>query len=190
VDWITGLTLTNSGLWGSGSTSQSGVRIMKHSKETKRKISVAMKGKKKPWLSKRNKDPKFIEKMRRSLTGRKLSRKHRKSLSRVLRNKPKPWQIGEKNYFWQGGKSIEPYSVDWTETLKRSIRERDNYTCQLCGKPQGEKAHPVHHIDYNKKNQNPENLITLCLHCHNLTQTKRDYWTNYFNEKQRLRKSF
>ena len=27
---------------------------------------------------------------------------------------------------------FEPYSVDWTETLKKAIRERDHYTCQLC----------------------------------------------------------
>jgi len=52
------------------------------------------------------------------------------------------------------------YSVDWTKTLRRSIRERDHYICQLCGEQQGDYAFDIHHIDYNKKNCNPNNLIT------------------------------
>ena len=87
---------------------------------------------------------------------------------------------GEKNHFWQGGKSFEPYSVDWTETLKRSIRERDKYTCQLCGEPQGDIAHCIHHIDYNKLNSNTDNLITLCRSCHQKTNFNREYWKKYF----------
>ena len=87
---------------------------------------------------------------------------------------------GEKSPMWKGGISFEPYSTDWTETLRKSIRERDHYTCQLCSKPQGDKAHCVHHIDYNKKNSNPENLITLCVSCNFKVNTNRDYWTKYF----------
>jgi len=88
---------------------------------------------------------------------------------------------GTKHYNWQGGKSLEPYTVDWTRTLRRSIRERDEYTCQLCGRHQEDKAFCVHHIDYDKKNCSPSNLITLCVHCHNKTNTNRNYWTEYFN---------
>lgn len=89
----------------------------------------------------------------------------------------------EKHYNWQGGISNNPYSVDWTETLRRSIRERDNYICQLCSKLQGDIALPVHHIDYNKQNCNPNNLITLCANCHCKTNFNREYWTKYFNKK-------
>ena len=89
-------------------------------------------------------------------------------------------QRGKNGNNWQGGISYEPYSVDWTKTLKRSIRQRDKYTCQLCGK---EPATIVHHIDYNKKNSNPINLITLCQNCHGKTNKNRDYWTNYFNQQ-------
>lgn len=40
--------------------------------------------------------------------------------------------IGENHPNWKGGITHLPYSVDWTETLRRSIRERDHYICQLC----------------------------------------------------------
>jgi hypothetical protein len=84
--------------------------------------------------------------------------------------------------FWQGGKSFEKYTVDWTETLKISIRERDKYTCRICGKHQGDKAFIVHHIDYNKKNCNSDNLITLCASCHSKTNTKRIFWIDFFKQ--------
>lgn len=77
---------------------------------------------------------------------------------------------GEKNGNWQGGISFEPYSLDWTETLRRSIRERDHYTCQLCGELQSDRAFDVHHKNYDKKDCNPNNLITFCHRCHMLKQ--------------------
>ena len=36
------------------------------------------------------------------------------------------------------------------------------------------------HIDYNKLNCNPNNLISLCRKCHMKTNSNRDYWINYF----------
>jgi hypothetical protein len=83
---------------------------------------------------------------------------------------------GENHWNWLGGKSKEKYTLDWTETLRRSIRERDNYICLICSLPQGDIAHDVHHIDYDKKNCNPNNLITLCHKCHQYTNGRRDYW--------------
>jgi len=83
---------------------------------------------------------------------------------------------GEKSGMWKGGTSYEPYSIDWTKTLKRSIRERDHYICQICSM----EGHQVHHIDYNKKDCNPNNLITLCRRCHSLTNNNRESWINYF----------
>jgi len=85
----------------------------------------------------------------------------------------------DKCTFWQGGKSFEPYSIDWTRTLRRSIRERDNYLCMICLKY----GYDVHHIDYNKKNCNPDNLITLCRGCHMKTNLNRSKWIAYFKRK-------
>jgi len=91
---------------------------------------------------------------------------------------------GENHYNWKGGTSREPYSIDWRNTLKRSIRERDKYTCQLCGKQQEDIAFCVHHIDYDKKNCSPDNLITLCYKCHSKTNHNREYWIKYFQSNR------
>ena len=92
------------------------------------------------------------------------------------------YQSGVNHWNWQGGLSFEPYSTDWTATLKRSIRERDHYVCRLCGALQGDIAFDVHHIFYNKKDCNPEHLITLCRKCHIKTNHNRNYWIKYFND--------
>ena len=89
------------------------------------------------------------------------------------------WCAGEKHPNWKGGQSIT-YPIDWTKTLRRSIRERDKYTCKVCGKQQTDRAFCIHHIDYNKENCNPDNLITLCLSCHIKTNYQRDKWKTYF----------
>jgi hypothetical protein len=83
---------------------------------------------------------------------------------------------GKNNPMWRGGITFEEYGFEWTYVLKESIRIRDKYTCQICGV----KAKVVHHIDYNKKNCNPNNLITLCKKCHGKTNSKREYWKQYF----------
>lgn len=116
------------------------------------------------------------------LKGRKLSETTKKKMSLS--------RIGNKNWNWKGGISFEPYSLDWTMTLKRSIRERDKYTCQICGKQQEDRAFDVHHIDYNKQNCNPNNLITLCHKCHLATNINRDYWKKdliqFIRQQERL----
>jgi hypothetical protein len=38
----------------------------------------------------------------------------------------------------------------------------------------------IHHIDYDKKNCNPDNLIALCHSCHMQTNHHREFWKNYF----------
>jgi len=97
--------------------------------------------------------------------------------------------LGEKNpmfrekcNFWKGGESFVEYSFNWTETLRRSIRERDNYTCAVCKKIQSDTAFHVHHIDYVKTNCNPDNLITLCCSCHLRTNYNRKYWYSFFKK--------
>lgn len=94
---------------------------------------------------------------------------------------------GSDSPHWQGGNLL--YPQEWTDDLRESIRERDHYTCQIpeCGLHQDElkglhRKLPVHHIDYNKDNLDPKNLITLCASCHMKTNHNREYWTNYFKE--------
>jgi len=157
----------------------------KTTEETKQKLSQIRKGKKK--------SREWIEKIRKANKGKKRSQKVKNNISQSLKGKG----IGKKNSMWgkrgklspnwQGGKSFEPYTTDWTEDLKESIRKRDKYVCQLCGIHQDElsnefcKKLDVHHIDYQKDNLNPNNLISLCHRCHGKTNSNRDYWINYFN---------
>jgi hypothetical protein len=138
-------------------------------KEWNQKIAKALIGNKN---GSKTRSPEWKEKIRVALNGHKVSEATRKKQS----DKAK-LRTGEKSTNWQGGKSFEKYTVDWTQTLKRAIRERDNYVCQICGK---EPSTHVHHIDYNKKNCNPENLITLCVSCHSKTNNHRNDWIKYF----------
>ena len=151
----------------------------KHSEETKRKMSISNTGIKKPMVSLALTGKKRPEEVKRkvslSLLGHTVSDCTKKKLSEA--NK------GEKSYLWKGGISFESYTINWTETLRRSIRERDHYTCQLGGEIQGNVAFSVHHIDYNKKNCDPKNLITLCRKCHAKTNQNREYWKKFFGEK-------
>ena len=117
------------------------------------------------------------EKIIKSLTGRICSTETRKKIAEA--------QSGDKSINWKGGIAYQPYPDDWNETLRNSVRQRDGYTCQECGIHQDElggrlKKLDVHHIDYNKDNLDPNNLITLCKSCHSKTNNNRDYWINYF----------
>ncbi len=91
---------------------------------------------------------------------------------------------GENHVFWLGGKSFEPYTKEFNEQMKYLIRMKDGFTCQLCGIPESETTTnlPIHHIDYNKKNSMPSNLISLCNICNPKVNRNRDYWTAYFRD--------
>lgn len=98
----------------------------------------------------------------------------------VSSSRYKTWK-NNPNWLWWITNS--GYSVDWTMTLKRSIRERDKYTCQICWEQQWDKCHAVHHIDYNKHNCDPINLITLCNSCHMKTNTNRENRIIFFSDR-------
>jgi hypothetical protein len=170
------------------------------SEATKQKISKANKGKPKSEehkfkLSETHKgklisvDTKF--KISKALKGRLVSEETKQKMSEANKGKPKSEvtklemsiaQRGENHPNWQGGITNDPYSNDWTDTLKESIRQRDLYTCQECGITQDKlnKKLSVHHIDYNKENLNPTNLISLCRSCHAKTNYNRIQWYEYF----------
>ena len=162
---------------------------MSCSEETKQKLSESLKGRI-AW----NKDKCL------SLEHRyKLSENHKGMLdkhhSEETRRKISEAQKGEKGYWfgifsekhpnWQGGKSFEPYSIEFNEELKNQIRAKDGYKCAECGfsEEQLEYALSIHHIDYDKENNNPNNLISLCKSCHAQTNFDRNDWTEYFQNK-------
>lgn len=70
---------------------------------------------------------------------------------------------GEKNPRYLHGKANLPYPTDWLQVSRR-VRDRDGHTCVICSTKQGNLD--VHHIDMDKSNNAPENLISLCRPCH------------------------
>jgi hypothetical protein len=152
----------------------------KNPEEAKRNISKAEKGK-----------PKSEEtrgKMSEKAKNRKDSLETRRKKSEVGKGEKNPMfgKTGEKHPNWQGGISNEPYTYDF-KRISKKIRKRDNHTCQLCNEQilqqTKKKFLTAHHIDYNKKNNDDRNLITLCNLCNISVNTSREEWTEFFQDK-------
>jgi len=89
---------------------------------------------------------------------------------------------GAEHWNWQGGISAGEYPLGWTITFKEQIRYRDGYKCQICGCSEVENCRrlSIHHIDYDKDNLHPDNLVSLCIRCHTKTNHNREYWKGVF----------
>jgi len=90
-----------------------------------------------------------------------------------LKGKKHPWYIH--------GEGYRGYSYKFM-SLRPKILKKDNYTCQKCNQ-YGTKGHNIltcHHIDYNKRNNKEDNLITVCQSCNSEVNANRDYWYAYF----------
>ena len=84
---------------------------------------------------------------------------------------------GEKHSMWKGGISFESYCPLWFDReFKEYIKERDNHRCL---NPYCDSKNPsdltIHHIDYNKKNCSPNNLITICRSCNSKANINREW---------------
>ena len=90
---------------------------------------------------------------------------------------------GKNHLNWKGGNSIKPYTEDFNQEFKITIRSRDNQICMMCGihREKLSRALDVHHINYDKTLSIPQNCVSLCSKCHRATSLKnREYWTNFF----------
>jgi len=168
------------------------MRARRHTEEQKKLISKSLKG---HCVSKLTR-----QKISKSERGKFVSEETRKKLrivraSQIITEETKRKLSiafsGSKHPNWMGGKSFEPYGVEFDDKLKEQIRARDNYCCQECGKHQSElrtkNGEPylllVHHTDYCKTHNFFWNLISLCRDCHLKTNFNREYWTSYFQQK-------
>ena len=151
------------------SNSMKGHIFSKETKEKLRKNHKGMLGKK---FSKES-----IIKLSLAKKGKKFTKEHIKNLSLS--------HIKEKCYNWHGGISFEPYGLEFNNKLREQIRKRDNYRCQECGfnQKQLKRKLSIHHIDFNKQNNNYNNLISLCNTCHTQTNYNRNDWISYFQDK-------
>ena len=141
------------------------------SEETRRKMSESHMGqilseKQKYKISEANKDP-----------------------SEERRRKQSEAQKGKKHWNWQGG--ITPYRNRLYEShayqaWRRSVFERDHFTCQMCGDDGGNNLQ-AHHIKPVRQHKNDllifdvDNGITLCKDCHKPTIRRESDFESFFN---------
>lgn len=130
---------------------------------------------------------------RNKIKPKEIFKKQSFTLKQTYKNNPNifGFKKGEKHPNFNNWASREHYGKDFSPKLKEKIRKRDQYRCQQCFRHEDElrtetnKKYKlnIHHIDYNKKNNNPENLISLCRSCHGQTGFNRIDWTKYFQDK-------
>ncbi len=116
-----------------------------------------------------------------------ISPEQKAKLSRALKGRKIPPaelakrvpRSGPRHHFWRGGRSREPYPAAFNTKFTATIRKRDGYICQVCGKSQEEngRALDVHHIDSDKSNLCPQNCISLCILCHARTRIDPFFWS-------------
>jgi len=114
-------------------------------------------------------------KMSKSKKGVKFSKTHLENIRKSAHN-------GENHHNWKGGRSFKEYGKEFNHKLKQQVKGRDKFTCQSCKRKHSWQRLVVHHIDYNKTNNSIENLITLCINCHN-----KHHWK--LNEKRKKRRT-
>ena len=90
---------------------------------------------------------------------------------------------GERNSGYIDGRKYignNTYTAKFYNNDNRKILlELQNYICPICNENLNE-AH-LHHIDYNKKNDNNDNLIFLHPSCHMKTNFNREFWKVFFD---------
>lgn len=80
------------------------------------------------------------------------------------------WNQGDNHANWAGG-NCGKYPDEFY-IVRDKVLERDSYTCAICRMA----GNTVHHIDYDKQNSDPSDLIVLCIYCHGKTNFNREYW--------------
>lgn len=131
-------------------------------KRTEKHRKILSKAQKKKWQNPENKIRR-MEQLEKIKNNSIIQSKRIASIKKYLSNPENHWN-------WQGGKSFEPYSIEFNENLKEQVRNRDKRICQICKndkKQNNNRKLTIHHIDSNKKNCKKENLLTLCLSCNN-----------------------
>ncbi len=115
------------------------------------------------------------QKRKKAILGIKRSKETKRKLSLVKGGTGIPYESNE-------------YGAGFDNALKEQVRFRDKYKCRECGCSQVENGKQLdcHHVDYNKKNNDINNLIALCISCHRKTNTKRNYWQQYFLKEVKI----
>ncbi len=139
----------------------------RHSKLAKAKISHSKIGKPRSEETKR--------KVSATKTGVKLSMETRRNMSLA--------------HGGDGTLKPQPYPTMFNKALKDKIKTRDSNKCRNPGCWGTTKRISVHHIDYDKDNCDPSNLITVCQSCNVRANKGREFWTAFYQKLMKGRKS-
>jgi len=90
--------------------------------------------------------------------------------------------FGENHPQWRGGLSFLQYPMEFSTKLRRQIKDRDGWRCQNCGNDNAKQMR-VHHIDYEKQNNDPCNLICVCNSCNVKANFNRSNWQKIYQAK-------
>ncbi|MEK6884669.1 MAG: HNH endonuclease [Nanoarchaeota archaeon] len=97
-------------------------------------------------------------------------------------NKKMPQTSGEKHWNWKGGCGKRPLNSPEYKFWRKAVFEKDNYTCQSCGKygQYLEAHHKKAWAKYPDLRYDINNGETLCKECHN---NKREFFGNKYIKK-------
>lgn len=99
-----------------------------------------------------------------ALMGHEVSKETRKKISIAHTGKKK----------WDGLVKDKSYT-GFSKHVKRKVRERDNYECQICGYNLKRSSRSrIHHINGDKHNSSMENLVLVCNKCHSLIHCRKE----------------
>jgi hypothetical protein len=111
-----------------------------------------------------------------------------KKMSEVKIGRKMPWTSernkkysGALSFTWKGGISCEPYCIQWSDKeYKQSIKERDGNKClnPYCNNKTDKIF--LHHINYDKKDCRPSNLITVCSSCNSKANSNREFHKSWY----------
>jgi 5-methylcytosine-specific restriction endonuclease McrA len=135
-----------------------------------------------PWIKGKHHTEEAKQIMRLKKLGCKHTPEHIEKRASKMRGIPRPEanvKRGSEHYCWKGGiarisKSIRSGMKYYS--WRDKVLERDNYTCQNCGKFGG-KLHCHHKVEFAKNKDlryDVSNGITLCLDCHYKLHYQKD----------------
>jgi len=94
------------------------------------------------------------------------------------------YQFGEREPHNKGTGGPGPYCEEWKDAqYKKDIKERDNNECKNpdCWHTSDYLSLIVHHINYDKRDCKPTNLVTACVSCNSRANSNKEYWEDLYS---------
>jgi hypothetical protein len=95
---------------------------------------------------------------------------------------------GDNSPNWKDGSSLVAYCAAWKDKeYKESIKERDGYKCLNPDCWRQSSRLSIHHINYDKGDCGPDNLITLCASCNTRANVNKEWHKGWYKAILKMR---